>query len=162
MAQEGLFQKTMSLQELICRECIQLETGAESRDALLASMVGHLARAGVVTEPDAVLRALLDREDVMSTAVGGGVAIPHAQSAAVKSLTVGLARPKEDLDFHALDGKPVRLVFLIVGPEERSGFIRILARLSRLLHAGALQRRLLEATGPDEAVQIIAEEESRL
>ena len=90
------------------------------------------------------------------------MAIPHAQSPSVKSLSVALARTASGLAFDSLDEKPVRLVFLIVGPEERGGFIRILARISRLLYSGDLQKRLLEAESPAEVIEIIGEEEERL
>ena len=98
----------------------------------------------------------------MSTGIGGGVAIPHAQNSAVKSLSVSLARPRTGIDFESLDEKPVQLVFMIVGPEERGGFIRILARISRLLYAGDLQTRLLEARTAADVIQIVGEEEERL
>lgn len=152
----------MSLTELIQSNCIQLDVAAEDKSALIRRMVDRLAQSEIVTDPDAVLRALLERERVMSTGIGGGVAIPHAQSPAVARLAVSLARPATEIPFESLDEKPVRLVFMIVGPEERGGFIRILARISRLLYTGDLQKRLLLAKTPDEVQRIIAEEEEKL
>jgi mannitol/fructose-specific phosphotransferase system IIA component (Ntr-type) len=98
----------------------------------------------------------------MSTGIGGGVAIPHAQTSGARALAVSFVRVSEDLPFDALDAKPVRLVFMIVGPEERGGFIRILARISRLLYAGDLQQGLLAAETPEEVVSIIRQEEEKL
>ncbi|MBK8229949.1 MAG: PTS sugar transporter subunit IIA [Candidatus Eisenbacteria bacterium] len=152
----------MSLTELIQRDCIQLDVPAADKAELIRAMVERLRSAGVVTDPDAVLKALLERERVMSTGIGGGVAIPHAQSPAVQRLAVSLARPHGEIAFESLDEKPVRLVFMIVGPEERGGFIRILARISRLLYTGDLQKRILLATSPDQVQAIIAEEEEKL
>lgn len=152
----------MSLTELIQSNCIQLDVAAEDKSALIRRMVDRLAQSEIVTDPDTVLKALLERERVMSTGIGGGVAIPHAQSPAVARLAVSLARPSVEIPFESLDEKPVRLVFMIVGPEERGGFIRILARISRLLYTGDLQKRLLLAKTPDEVQRIIAEEEEKL
>jgi fructose PTS system EIIBC or EIIC component len=152
----------MNLKELLRIDCIRLDQPATDKEVLIQTMVGDLEKAGVVSDPAAVLQALLDRERVMSTGIGGGVAIPHAQSPAVSSLAVGLARPVQGISFDSLDEKPVRLVFMIVGPEERGGFIRILARISRLLYSGELQTRLLEAKTPEEVIKTIEEEEDKL
>lgn len=152
----------MSLSELIQKPCIQLDLEAEDKASLIRQMVARLIESGIVSDGEKVLAALLDRERVMSTGIGGGVAIPHAQSPAVNTLAVALCRPAHAISFESLDEKPVRLVFMIVGPEERGGFIRILARISRLLYSGDLQKRLLAAPTPEEVHRIIAEEEEKL
>lgn len=152
----------MSLGELIREDCILLDVPATDKSELVRRMVERLQSVGQVADVEAVVHALLERERVMSTGIGGGVAIPHAQTPAVESLAVSLARPHSGIDFASLDEKPVRLVFMIVGPEERGGFIRILARISRLLYSGDLQARLLEAGSPSEIVRIIREEEEKL
>ena len=152
----------MSLGELIRDDCILLDVPAKEKGDLIRRMVDRLQGLGLVGDPDAVVHALLERERVMSTGIGGGVAIPHAQSPAVGALAVSLARTPEGIDFASLDEKPVRLVFLIVGQEERGGFISILARISRLLYSGDLQTRLLEAKTGADIVRMIREEEEKL
>jgi fructose-specific phosphotransferase system IIA component len=152
----------MNLKELIRKDCIRLDSPVTDKAELIRSMVDCLSAAGVISEGEAVTHALLERERVMSTGIGGGVAIPHAQSPAVRTLAVALARPAKGIEFESLDEKPVRLVFMIVGPEERGGFIRILARISRLLYSGDLQARLLEAKTPTDVLATIAEEEDKL
>ena len=152
----------MSLGELIREDCILLDVPARDKAELIRRMVERLKEQGLIAEAESVVHALLERERVMSTGIGGGVAIPHAQTPAVGTLAVSLARVPVGIDFASLDEKPVRLVFMIVGPEERGGFIRILARISRLLYSGDLQARLLEAKGGADIVRIIREEEARL
>jgi mannitol/fructose-specific phosphotransferase system IIA component (Ntr-type) len=98
----------------------------------------------------------------MSTGIGNGIAIPHSQSQAVKKLALGILRPVDGIDFEALDGKPVRLVLTIVGPEERGGFIRVLARVSRLLQDGNLQKKILKARSPQDVLSAISQEEEKL
>jgi mannitol/fructose-specific phosphotransferase system IIA component (Ntr-type) len=153
---------SMSLGELIQEDCVLLDIPEADKGNLIRTMVDALVRAGRVSDPDPVVRALLERERVMSTGIGGGVAIPHAQCPTVPGLAVALARPALGVNFDSLDEKPVRLVFMIVGPEERGGFIRVLARISRLLYSGDLQGRLLEAKTPGDIKRIICEEEERL
>ncbi len=152
----------MSLSQLLHVNAVRLDMPVASKEDLIRQMVGVLSSDGVLTDPDAVTQSLLERERVMSTGIGGGVAIPHAQTSGARSLAVSFVRVRDDLAFDALDAKPVRLVFMIVGPEERGGFIRILARISRLLYAGDLQQDLLAAKTPDEVVTIIRLEEEKL
>jgi PTS system nitrogen regulatory IIA component len=102
------------------------------------------------------------RERVMSTGIGGGIAVPHAQSAGATRLSLALGRVARPIDFDALDERPVQLVFLVVGPEERGGFIRVLARISRLLYSGDLQRSLLHARTSADAMDLIRREEARI
>jgi fructose PTS system EIIBC or EIIC component len=152
----------MSLSQLLRPGSIRLDLAVESKEDLIRKAVGILSATGLLSDPEAVTAALLERERVMSTGIGGGVAIPHAQSQGVAELAVSFIRVREDLPFESLDGKPVRLVFMIVGPEERGGFIRILARISRLLYTGDLQEALLAAQKPEEVVEIIRQEEEKL
>ena len=152
----------MRLTDLVREDCIQLDLEAETKVELMEAMVARLRECGLITEGPAVLESLLQRERVMSTGIGGGVAIPHAQSESAGGLSVSFARLKRPIDFESLDDKPVEFVFLVVGPEERSGFIRILARISRLLHGGELQTRLREVETSAEALGALAEEEAGL
>lgn len=152
----------VSLSQLLNLDAICLDLPVTSKEELIRSAVELFNQAGSLGNPDAVFEALVARERVMSTGIGGGVAIPHAQSPGARELSVCLIRTNQDLAFDALDGKPVRLVFLIVGPEERGGFIRILARISRLLYTGDLQRNLLAATSPEGVIEIVRREEEKL
>jgi fructose PTS system EIIBC or EIIC component len=152
----------MSLSQLLHADAIRLDVPADSKEDLIRMMVSVLDGAGRLTDPEAVTLSLLERERVMSTGIGGGVAIPHAQSHGARELAVSFARTRADLPFDALDAKPVRLVFVIVGPEERGGFIRILARISRLLYAGDLQQALLACGTAEEVIDVIRREEEKL
>ena len=153
----------MKLAELMDERCVLLDMPVSSKEQLFHDVIHEFEAADVMAEPEAALKAVLKRESVMSTGIGGGVAIPHAQSPAVSKLVVGLIRPKTPIDFDALDGRPVSLVFMILGPEERGGFVRVLARISRLLYDGELVGRLLSARTPRDAIAVIArkEEEAR-
>ncbi len=116
----------------------------------------------MVTDADRMMEDIQTRERVMSTGIGGGIAVPHAQSVGASRLALALGRLRAPIDFEALDERPVQLVFMVVGPEEGSGFIRILARISRLLYTGDLQRNLLRARSAAEAMASIRDEESRI
>ncbi|MBU1698975.1 MAG: PTS sugar transporter subunit IIA [Candidatus Eisenbacteria bacterium] len=152
----------MVLSELLSSESIALDVAVSTKEEAIQIAVDYMVGAGVVTHKSQVIRALIERERIMSTGIGNGIAIPHSQSQAVKKLALGILRPVTGIDFDALDGKPVRLVLTIVGPEERGGFIRVLARVSRLLQDGHLQKKILKAKTPQEVLSAISQEEEKL
>ena len=152
----------MNVLDILEEDCVALDLEVEDKTGLVAGMVDLLEAAGVVSDKEEVIRKVLEREKLMSTGIGGGVAIPHAQCRGAEKLAVALARTRDGIDFDALDGKPVRLFFLIVGPEERGGYVRILARISRLLYTGDLQKSLYRAESARQAIETLRREEARL
>ncbi len=152
----------MALAKLLRPEFVLLDAPPLSKGELIRALVEPLAEAGVVASVAQVTRALLERERVMSTGVGGGVGLPHAQCHAVREFAVAFARPREPIDFQSLDERPVQIVFLAVGPEDRTGLMRVLTRISRLLYTGDLQKRLLKAGTARDVVDLIAAEEAKL
>lgn len=152
----------MMLSDLLVPATVTLDLAVTKKSEAIEAAVARFADAGLITDKTPVVSALIERERIMSTGIGNGIAIPHAQSSAVKKLSLGIVRPKEGIDFEALDGKPVRIILIIIGPEERGGFIRLLARVSRLLQEGNLQKKLLKARDPEDVVSALRHEEDRL
>lgn len=152
----------MNLTEVLDERAISLSVDATDMRGVIEALVDMLVPTGVITDREAVITDILKREDVMSTGIGGGIAIPHAQSKGAARLAVALGRARHDVDFNSLDGRPVGLFFLVVGPEERGGYIRVLARISRLLYSGDLQRRLGQARNNAEALELVRQEEARV
>jgi fructose-specific phosphotransferase system IIA component len=150
---------SLKLVDLIDERCVLLNQHVTSKEALIHDVIERFAGADITSDAAEACRAVMKREEVMSTGIGGGVAIPHAQSMAVRQLAVGLIRPEEPIDFDSIDGRPVNLVFMILGPEERGGFVRVLARISRLLYDGELQSRLLSVRTARDAISAIAKKE---
>jgi PTS system nitrogen regulatory IIA component len=109
-----------------------------------------------------VVQSVEEREAMLSTGVGYGIAIPHGRSPTVGELSMVAGRSAEPLDFDALDGEPVRLVFLLVGPETAAGrHVKALARIARLLRRDDLRRALLAARTPEEFHAYLAEADAR-
>jgi len=153
---------TTLLTEILDESCVLLDMTATSKSAAIDSLVDVLVKAEVVTDRDRMIEDIVRREQVMSTGIGGGIAVPHAQSQGATRLALTLGRLGQPIDFESLDERPVRLVFMVVGPEERGGFIRVLARISRLLYSGDLQRNLFRARTQAEAIECIRHEESKV
>ena len=152
----------MNVLDIVEENCVALDLDVSDKTELISKLVDMLEAAGVVTDREEVIAKVLDRERLMSTGIGGGVAIPHAQCKGASRLAIALARTKHGVEFDALDGKPVRLFFMIIGPEEKGGYVRILARISRLLYTGDLQKSLYRAETPRQAIETLMNEEKRL
>ena len=109
---------------------------------------------------DKVLQAVLEREKIMSTGIGDGIAIPHGKSDAVTELSAALGIHKRGVDFDALDGEPTFVFFLLVSPANVSGpHIKALARISRMLKNDNFKKKLIEAGSSEEILGIIEAEE---
>ncbi len=149
------------LTELLSPDRVVIPLVAGDRQSAIAALTRLLAeRAGARYED--VLSAVMERESVLSTGIGFGVAIPHARSAAVRELTMVAGVSPSAVAFDAIDGEPVRLFFLIVGPEASSSqHVRILSRIARLVRRDVVRRQLCEATTPDAFYNVLLDAEAR-
>lgn len=149
------------LSELLSPDRVRVPLTGDTKAAVLEELVGVLRDAGAVGDAGEVLRAVLAREEVLSTGVGDGVAIPHGKSGAVPALTLAAGVAAAPVDFEALDGNPVTLFFLLVGPEDAAGaHVKALSRIARLARRDAFRERLAAARSADEFLAVLAEAES--
>src|SRR5262247_4098688 len=130
---------------------------AKTKDAALEEMVDLVCTSDAVTDRAALLAAVRERERVLSTGIGLGIAIPHAKIPGVSRFVVAVGRHKTGIDFDAIDGKPVHLVVLIAGPQDaQDRYLRLLARLSQRLKQEDVRKKILEATSSKDIVAILA------
>ncbi len=110
---------------------------------------------------DAVMAALRARESVLSTGIGGGVAIPHAKTPLVGELMMAAGVAAKPVDYDSLDGEPADLFFLLLGPETAaSAHVRALGRISRLLRREPLREALRQADDEEAFLRVVAESEA--
>jgi mannitol/fructose-specific phosphotransferase system IIA component (Ntr-type) len=149
------------LSELLTVERIKIPLDAQNKDDLLRELVGVLSSHAAGADREDVLRAVREREAVLSTGIGHGVAIPHGKSAAVSDLRMAAGRAATPVEFDALDGQPVSLFFLLVGPESAAGpHIKALSRISRLVRKEEVRARLVAARTSEEFLQALQEAEA--
>ena len=148
----------MQLTEFFKENLIHLDFQAGDKDEALNKMVRALETAGSVDDVNGLRTALIEREKLGTTGVGGGIAIPHARCAAAKELSVGFFRSKEGVNFQAIDSQPVHLVFLLLAPVASGGaYLKLLAKISRLLRSDDFRNGLMEAKTPGEVMELIKE-----
>ncbi len=148
------------LSALLPRAAILLNMQATEKFAAIRELVQPLVAAGVITDEAEFIAAIVRRENMESTGIGLGVAIPHARTRATNSIVLAFGRADHGIDFASLDGKPSHLIFLIAAPEEqKTEYIMTLARLSRLLRKDEVRIGLNRATNADEVLAVIRQYE---
>jgi PTS system nitrogen regulatory IIA component len=146
------------------RDMILFDLNGRKREAVLNEMVAFLKKKQKVAKEKELFDKLIKREELGSTAIGNGVAIPHCKSKAVKQSLVLLAVSREGVDFKAMDGKPAHLFFLVVSPPENPSLnLQILAAIAHLVRKSKnLIPEILKANNQAEVMDVIAEEEEKL
>lgn len=142
---------------------MKLDLAASRQDEVLAELVDQIREiADNPTARETLLRALHEREQLHSTGIGDGIALPHARNALVGLVDHSLlvfGRHKEGINYGAIDGIPARLFFLLVAPTVTE-HLAILARLSRILRVPKVRKALLAADSPEKAISVIREAEA--
>ncbi len=143
------------------RVCVPLQ--ATDKRGAIEELVELLRGHSAVSDPQAVLQAVLEREATRTTGIGNGLALPHGKTASVRELVVALGKPAAPIDFDSIDGKPVDLIVLLASPADQAGpHIQALARISRLMTLESFRMALDRAkTGP-EVYQIITRQEEAM
>ncbi len=135
----------------------------EAKEDVIAGVVALLDGEAGVEDLDRVRADVFRREAPMTTGVGKGLALPHARTPGVTTTVAAFAVTRHAVDWEADDGQPVRLVLLLVGPEEeRTAHVRLLGRVSRLMSDDAFRARLLAAPSEADVLDAFREVEERL
>ena len=147
----------MLISELIQEKNLIAQLEAEDRPQAYRKMLEQLAAKDVIPKdllPSAE-KALQVREDKMTTAMGGGFAIPHATIPKLKQVATLFARCPAGVDCQAMDGKPVKLFFLILVPEDQAQVhLQTLATVAKFFNRRGIKTKILEAKGPAEILQL--------
>lgn len=150
----------MLLSELLSADRVKVPLVSRTKGDVLRELVELAAGERTDMAPDSILASVREREAVLSTGIGEGVAIPHGKTPEIDQLVLAAGVAPEPIDFDALDGRPVQLFFLLVGPESAAGaHVKALSRISRLLRRESLRAGLIAARTPDEFLRVVRESE---
>jgi len=153
----------MKLTDVLTEDLVEMDLKATSREEAIRELVQLFAAKGKIRPSDVVpvSDAILQREQLGSTAIGRGVAIPHAKATAAKEFMAAFGRSTGGIAFAAIDGEPVHLVFLLASPpDSQRAHLKALAHISRLLTKQDLRARILAAKDASEALSLFEEEEN--
>ena len=152
----------MKISEVLDKQAIKIGLTATTKEEVLKELVDILAQVENIGDPKSILKALIERENLGSTGIGQGIAIPHGKTDKVTRLIAVMGVSKAGVDFDALDGEPVYIFFLLVAPKETAGpHLKALAQISRLLRDSYFCELLRRCETGDQIFNLIKNEEEK-
>jgi len=146
----------MKLSKFCGEDLISFDLKGKTKNEIIEELVNLTSRSKLVKDKDEVLKAVLEREKLVTTGVGYGVAFPHAKTKAIKGIVIAFGRSKTGIDFDAMDKKPVHLFFLIAAPEDAIGaHLNVMARLSYLMKSEKNREALMKISSPRELLELL-------
>jgi mannitol/fructose-specific phosphotransferase system IIA component (Ntr-type) len=146
----------VNLRQVLDPRTIRLELAGIGKMAIIDELLDLLLKAGKLTDRVEALRAVMEREGKMSTAIQNGVAIPHAKTDAVTELVTAIGLSPKGVDFESLDGKPSHIFIMTLSPKTRLGpHIQFLSSISQSLDDAAIRRALLKAKTPQDVIDLL-------
>jgi fructose-specific phosphotransferase system IIA component len=146
----------MKLSKFCEENLISFELKAKDKEETLKELVDLASRSSLVKDKAELLKAVVEREKLVTTGVGYGVAFPHAKTKAIKGIVIAFGRSKAGIDFEAMDKKPGYLFFLIAAPEDVIGaHLNVMARLSYIMKSEKNRDALMKIKSPKELLEVL-------
>lgn len=153
----------MRIIEYLDKDAIIEDISGGSKEKILEELLKPIVSKNRDLKLNKLVEILLEREELGSTAIGDGVAIPHGKVKDLQEIMISFGRSIKGVGFDAVDGNPVHLFFTLLAPESSMGLhLKALAKISRLLKNPHFRKSLMEAKGRDEIYEIISKEDERL
>jgi len=137
---------------------------SHDKKEILRELAGNLAAHEKSVDLELLVAKLIERENLSSTGIGEGIAIPHCKYNAVDRIVMSFGRSVSGLNFDSIDNRPVNLFFLLIAPNTQKAageHLRTLAKLTRILRSEDFKRRLLQAGNSNEILNLILEEDQK-
>ena len=149
----------MKILDVLQKESIISDLKSQDKKGILEELVAPIALITGINHKD-LIRVLMDREQLGSTGIGGGIGIPHGKLKQLESLALGFGLSRKGVDFESMDNQPTHIFFLLVTPENSTGLhLKMLARISKILKHDQFREKLLNAVSSDEIFSIIKDED---
>ncbi len=150
----------MKISSILNESLVKVNLEGETKEKVINNIIDLVKNSDKVKDIEKVREAVFERERIMTTGVGDGFAIPHGKTDAITEMVAAFAVTKNPIEYETLDGKPVRLLFLLVGKDSLVGpHIKLLSRISRLMSKPEFRERLLNAKNEQEILKAFREEE---
>jgi nitrogen PTS system EIIA component len=154
---------SMKLTQYIRPDCFIVELADTTREDALKQIVHTVAGKGYIKDEKDVFAKLMERENIQSTAVGNGIAIPHCFTDEVPDLIIIVARSHAGIEFDSFDGKPTQVVFLLMGNrQEHSLHLKALARIARLIKSTSFIEKIIASSTVADMVKAFEQEEAKI
>jgi fructose-specific phosphotransferase system IIA component len=149
----------MALIDLISEDIVKVPMESTTKEEAIVELVDVLVKAGKIKDKVRITEAVLKRENLGSTGLENGIAVPHAKTEEVNTLMLAIGISFKGVDFNAVDGKPSKVFFLMLASPDKSGpHIEALAEIARMTRSEAFSRVLSAASSAKEVVDLFKEE----
>lgn len=146
----------MKLSKFCDESLISFEMQAKNKEEAIKELVDLVSGSNMIKDAEQLFADVKEREELVTTGVGYGVAFPHAKTKSAKGIVIAFGRSSGGIDFDAMDHQPVHLFFLIAAPEDAIGaHLNVMARLSYLLKSEENRQTLMEAASPGDVMALI-------
>ena len=146
----------MKLSKFCDETLVTFNLKAATKDEVIEELVDLVSTSNMVKDHDELLADIIERENLVTTGVGYGVAFPHAKTKATKGIVIAFGRSSTGVSFDAMDHKPVYLFFLIAAPEDAIGaHLNVMARLSYLMKSEQNREALMKAMSPGDVMALM-------
>ena len=146
----------MKLSKFCDERLIDFDLQGKDKESVIEELVNLAAGSNMIKDRDELLADIKERESLVTTGVGYGVAFPHAKTRSAKGIVITFGRSADGVEFDAMDHHPVRLFFLIAAPEDAIGaHLNVMARLSYLMKSAENREKLIEASSPGDVLALI-------
>ncbi|MBT4287839.1 MAG: PTS sugar transporter subunit IIA [Deltaproteobacteria bacterium] len=150
----------MLISDYLNQSCIDVNLKPTNKNDIITQLADLVFQAYPEIVPEEAMEGLSERESVMSTGIGEGIAIPHARIESCREIRIAIGLLREGVDFNAIDNQPVRFVILIFFPKEEVTLqLQTLAKVSRILKKKSLNEHLLNATSSTDILEYIKQYE---
>jgi len=153
---ERFFFVAMLITDILKPECVVVPLRSTTKQQVIYELIDYLAASGGIEDVPGLRKAVWDREMTRTTGIGHGVGIPHGKAQGIDQLQMALGVAHEPIEFGAIDGRPVTLVFLLASAIDQTGpHIQALAGISRMLTRETLREAMQKAASPQEVYALI-------
>lgn len=151
----------VKIKDYMSEDLIDLNLKSKTKQEVLNELSKLMSKSVNIQDKDTIKRALMEREELGSTGIGKGIAIPHAKTNTASKLTIAFGISENKIEFDSLDGEGVNIFFVFASPiEDSQVYLKVLARISRLIRSEEFRKKLLGCRTPEEVISYISEEEA--
>lgn len=145
----------MKISAFLQKESCVLDLQSSTKEEAIIEIINQLVRAGKVLDKHRLVNDIMVREKLGSTGIGHKIAIPHSPTEGVEGFVIGFGRCAAGIDFNSIDADKVNLIFLMAtNPAELNIYLKLLAKLSKLLNEESFRDELIAARSTDEIINI--------
>jgi len=153
----------MKITDILKTSTILVHQNLDEKQAVLSKMISALSKSGQISDIEEVTRVVWDRENIMSTGIGKGFALPHGKTNSVSETVGCFLTLDKPIDFEALDSLPVNIIFMLIGRENTVGtHLRLLSRISRLMNNDTFRVEIANAQSSEEILALFEREEDNI